>query len=204
MLALPSSWRPARQSAARQLGRGWEAARAPATRAAWRTVSWQHRAGDTCAPGARPLPFAGTQVPETDCVLATTELQELLEQRGVDLRSLQGAPFDSILPAPRAGAAPEAAGGGCSDQQGSLQHRQDMQQQQQAQPPAGAGSVVPASSGSGGYLEHVFRAAAWQLFGQRLPPGELQMTVGRNAGGLECSMNAIFCAIAHDCLLPLF
>ncbi|KAL4424954.1 hypothetical protein ABPG77_009683 [Micractinium sp. CCAP 211/92] len=131
----------------------------------------------------------GTQVPETDCVLATTELQELLEQRGVDLRSLQGAPFDSILPAPRAGAAPEAAGGGCSDQQGSLQHRQDMQQQQQAQPPAGAGSVVPASSGSGGYLEHVFRAAAWQLFGQRLPPGELQMTVGRNADLREVTLS---------------
>lgn len=45
----------------------------------------------------------------------------------------------------------------------------------------GPGSAA-ASSGSGGYLEHVFRTAARELFGRQLPPGPLQMKVGRNAG----------------------
>ncbi|KAL4434294.1 hypothetical protein ABPG75_000735 [Micractinium tetrahymenae] len=120
----------------------------------------------------------GTQVPETDCVLATTELQELLEQRGVDLRSLQGVPFDSILGC--AGGASNGWQGGTQPQDVQQQQAQQAQQAQQQQP-AGPGSMVPACSGSGGYLEHVFRAAAWQLFGQQLPPSTLQMTVGRNA-----------------------
>lgn len=140
----------------------------------------------------------GTQVPETDCVLATTELQELLEQRGVDLRSLQGAPLDSILPPAQAGGADGFPGLGTSSmhtqQDVQQQQQQDVQQQaqhqhhQQQRPPAGPGGTVPASAGSGGYLEHVFREAAWQLFGQRVPPGPLQMTVGRNADLREVTL----------------
>lgn len=140
---------------------------------------------------------AGTQVPETDSVLATTELQELLEQHQVDLHSLEPSPFDSILPAASsscsaaAGGRTAAAGGSsggwhANGSSGAAAAAGAAVAAAAPAAPSSSGSIeagtVPAGSGSGGYLEHVFRAAAAQLFGRQLPPGPLQMRVGRNAG----------------------
>ena len=167
---------------------------------AWRRNLSSHLPGLT----ARPPTRAGTQVPETDSVLATTELQELLEERGVDLRSLPPTPFDPILPAAAAAAqqqAPAASNGWhATEQQAQAQQQQQQgaqqaqqaqgaqgaQQAQQAQLGPAAPGAAPASSGSGGYLEHVFRAAAAQLFGRPLPPGPAADERGaqsRPAGG---------------------
>jgi iron only hydrogenase large subunit-like protein len=49
------------------------------------------------------------------------------------------------------------------------------------------GGLVPSTGGrgwevgSGGYAEHVFRGAAWELFGVRVGPGPLAYREGRNA-----------------------
>jgi hypothetical protein len=125
-------------------------------------------------------------VPETDSVLATTELQELLEQHSADLHSLPGTPFDSIVP-PAAAASSSSGGSGsngwhASSSSGCGGGRGGMQQQAAGSSNAAATSAATASSGSGGYLEHVFRTAARELFGRQLPPGPLAMKVGRNAG----------------------
>ena len=133
-------------------------------------------------------------------MLATTELLELLRERGADLAALPPAPWDSILPAPPA-AGPAAAGasngwhaGGSSSGGGSGGE--------------GAPGAAVAGSGSGGYLEHVFRTAARELFGRQLPPGPLAMRVGRNAGALEgsCAAASMLQALAGvavpSCGLP--
>lgn len=88
-------------------------------------------------------------------MLATTELLELLQQRGLDLPSLPapaGPAFDSLL------------------------HPGQRLRQ--------GGEFAGLPGGSGGYLEQVFRTAARELFGRELPPGPLPMKVGRNAGGV--------------------
>ncbi|PSC72354.1 cytosolic Fe-S cluster assembly factor narfl [Micractinium conductrix] len=131
----------------------------------------------------------GTQVAETDCVLATTELQELLEQKGVDLRSVAPEPLDSLL-----AVVPGSSGSGSGWPAGASSSGGDAAAQPGAAAAAagsagsGPGSTAPAPPGSGGYLEHVFRAAAWQLFGQRLPPEPLQTVVGRNTDLREVSL----------------
>lgn len=133
-----------------------------------------------------PAARAGTEVPETDSVLATTELQELLEQHQVDLRSLAPSSFDPILPE-ASGALGVAASSGMSGASNGWHASSCGSGAAPPGPPPSSSSseagTVPASSGSGGYLEHVFRAAAAELFGRHLPPGPLQMRVGRNAGG---------------------
>lgn len=128
---------------------------------------------------------AGTQVPETDSVLATTELQELLEQHQVDLRSLEPSPFDAILPT-AAGGSSSSSWAAAGDGAGWQANGSGSGSGTAAGSSGGSGAgTVPASSGSGGYLDHVFRAAALQLFGRQLPAGPLQMRVGRNAGALR-------------------
>lgn len=132
----------------------------------------------------------GTQVPETDCVLATTELQELLEQRQADLGSLQGAPFDSMVPLPAAGAAAAPACNGSDGAGASSNGWHAAPKPPTSSSGSDAGGTLPASSGSGGYLEYVFRAAARQLFGRQLPAGPLAMRVGRNADLREVTLEA--------------
>ena len=136
---------------------------------------------------AASLVCAGTQVPETDSVLATTELQELLEQHQVDLHSLPPSPFDPILPEPSSSGAAAASGSSAGGTGNGWHASSSSGGAAQPAPAASAGGseagLVPASSASGGYLEHVFRAAAVELFGRQLPPGPLLMRVGRNAGG---------------------
>ena len=135
---------------------------------------------------------AGTQVPETDSVLATTELQELLEQHGVDLRSLEPSAFDPILPMASSSSSSSSSGvnavaGEASAAAAAASGRGSHQANgSSSSGSSGEAGTVPASSGSGGYLEHVLREAAVQLFGRQLPAGPLQMRVGRNAGAL-CS-----------------
>ena len=41
--------------------------------------------------------YAGTDVPEVDSVLATSEVQKLLQERDVDLAQQPEAPFDALL-----------------------------------------------------------------------------------------------------------
>lgn len=137
---------------------------------------------------------AGTQVPETDSVLATTELQELLEQHGVDLRSLEPSAFDPILP--MASSSSSSGVNGVAGEASAAAAAASGRGSHQANGSSSSGSsgeagTVPASSGSGGYLEHVFREAAVQLFGRQLPAGTLQMRVGRNAGA-RCSVAAAY------------
>jgi hypothetical protein len=123
-------------------------------------------------------------------VLATTELQELLEQRQADLHSLQGIPFDAILPA--AAAAPN--GTRASSSGGSSAQHDTVQLPTSSSSGSGSGVTATASSGSGGYLEHVFRYAARELFGLELPPGPLPVKVGRNAG--QCCLCELPCCLA--------
>jgi hypothetical protein len=137
-----------------------------------------------------PIPSlgaAGSQVPETDSVLASTELQELLEQHAVDLHSLTGTPFDSIVPP--AAAASSINGNAWQPSSNSNSSGQGGGQQPAAgSSTAAATSAATASSSSGGYLEHVFRTAARELFGRQLPPGPLAMKVGRNPGVYVCNV----------------
>ena len=146
-----------------------------------------------CVPAVVP---AGSEVPETDSVLATAELQDLLAQQGIDLSSLPGSPFDNITgavaaPGSAATAAADDGGGVCkgdgraSGTGTACGSSSSSSISVSVAPAAGSGAAtVLASSGSGGYLEHVLRSAAWQLFGQQLPPGPLTMRPGRNAGEL--------------------
>ena len=43
---------------------------------------------------------AGSHIPETDSVLTSTELQQLLEQEGIDLRNVPSSTVDSLLGGP--------------------------------------------------------------------------------------------------------
>ena len=47
--------------------------------------------------------FAPAGIPETDCVLTAGEVQRLLEERGVDLDTIEAQPLDSLTTPPEAG-----------------------------------------------------------------------------------------------------
>jgi iron only hydrogenase large subunit-like protein len=98
---------------------------------------------------------AESATPETDSVLATTELHDFLQSHGADLTSLPATPLDSPFTNAVAGA---------------------------------RGRFYGAPGSSGGYLEHVFRTAALELFGQELPAGRVALTAGRNPDIKECSL----------------
>ena len=116
---------------------------------------------------------SGRPVPETDCVLATTELWQLLAVRGLDLRALAPQPFDPPYTCQvSAGAAATAEAGSGGAAAGS-------QQQQQAAP-----ASYGVAGGSGGYLEAAMRAAAEALFHAPLPPGRLDVVQVRTWEGL--------------------
>lgn len=88
--------------------------------------------------------------PQVDSSLTTSEVQALLQSQGVDLRTAPLGVLDTLLPA----AMPA-----------HLQHQHELH--------GSAGS-------SGGYLEFVLRAAAWELFGKVVPPGPLPLKALRN------------------------
>ncbi|MEW5315674.1 MAG: hypothetical protein WDW38_007085 [Sanguina aurantia] len=89
-------------------------------------------------------------VVEVDSSLTTSEVQALLQSQGVDLRTAPLGMLDTLLPA---------------SMPAHLQHQHELH--------GSAGS-------SGGYLEFVLRAAAWELFGRVVPPGPLPMKALRN------------------------
>ncbi|KAJ8786509.1 hypothetical protein J1605_005998 [Eschrichtius robustus] len=76
------------------------------------------------------------QTRDVDCVITTGEVFKLLEEEGVSLSELEPAPLDSLYVAPAM----------CS----SVSAQEPTSHQ---------------GGGSGGYLEHVFRHAAQELFG---------------------------------------
>ena len=95
---------------------------------------------------------------EVDCVLATTEIIELIEKLNVDFASLELAELTSE----------EIKLSGISDDGSSV-----------------LGSSLNA--GSGGQLEHIFRFAAQELFGVEVT-GPLEYVVGRNPDFREVSL----------------
>ncbi|KAK9831627.1 hypothetical protein WJX74_003237 [Apatococcus lobatus] len=103
------------------------------------------------------LRLPGSAVPETDCVLATLDLQQLLDERGVSLSNQQLDEDDG------------------EDVPGVMAAAADL-------------SGVPGSAG--GYFEHAFRTAAWELFRVRLPVGPLSMRRLRNDDFREVVLKA--------------
>lgn len=95
-------------------------------------------------------------VPETDSVLATTELLDWLSHHSIDLNTFEEAlPMDSPFT---------------------------------NQVPHGQGQIYSIRGGSGGYLEYVFRKAAYELHGQVLPAGPLPFIQGKNADFKEITL----------------
>ena len=95
-------------------------------------------------------PAQSEALPETDCVLATNEVQALLQHQGVQLEHEQASQLDRWLPV--------ATNGHCAPANGETQ----------AHMPAGgrtAGQLKGIRGGSGGYMEHTLRYAARELYG---------------------------------------
>lgn len=131
----------------------------------------------------------GTRVLETDCVLATTELLDLVHLHRASLEPPPGQPAAAAQPDPLRELQPpqqQPLGLGGEELAEELARLPasplDLPFSNEA--PGGARWGVPG--GSGGYLEHVFRTAARELYGRELPPGPLPTAVGRNADFREC------------------
>jgi len=102
------------------------------------------------------------RVAETDCVLATSELQTLLEKIGItDLKAIQPT---TTLDAPCTN--DMYSNGDSSDSTINNNNNQPM---------------YGVRGGSGGYLEYIYKRAARELFGIEIGTGPLAMTRGRNA-----------------------
>ena len=126
-------------------------------------------------------------MPETDCVLATTEVVDLLAQHSVTLADLPPAALDP--PFTNVALPPGGDGGGAMDVDSG------------SSDPAAAGSSGSSSSstsatwyygargGSGGYLEHTFRAAAAALLGRAVPLGSVALQPGRNPDLREAELD---------------
>lgn len=63
--------------------------------------------------------------------------------------------------------------------------------------PGAPGRYYGMPGGSGGYLEHVFRTAAKDLFGMELPAGPLPLVTGRNPDLNECSLHVGGLRVLH-------
>mmetsp|Transcript_4086 Transcript_4086/g.11532 ORF Transcript_4086/g.11532 Transcript_4086/m.11532 type:complete len:508 (+) Transcript_4086:279-1802(+) len=94
----------------------------------------------------------GGGVKETDCVLSSLEIVELLDSKGLSLRDCPVGSMDSLVGLMTGG------------------------QRQTADP----GAMWGWPGGSGGYVEFVYRVAAQELFGMCIPPGPLPFTTLRN------------------------
>lgn len=111
-------------------------------------------------------------IPETDCVLATTELYEWLQSLQIsdNWAAIPAASFD----APFSNQVLSSSSSSTSSENNKDQY---------------AGKSYSVPGGSGGYMEYIFRTAARELFNQELPPGQpLPIIQGRNADIKECSL----------------
>ena len=116
-------------------------------------------------------------VPETDCVLATTELHEWLQEQGV--LPLVPLSFDG-------------------NANGNKTSQAAMDGPFTNQVPGGHGESYGAGGGgSGGYMDYVFRAAAKVLFQRDLPQGPLPTVQGRNADIRELSLEIDGTRVLH-------
>jgi iron only hydrogenase large subunit-like protein len=109
-------------------------------------------------------------IPETDCVLATTELYEWLQSLHIseNWAAIPSAPFDAPF----------------SNQVVTSSSSSPTTINNQY-----VGTSYSVPGGSGGYMEYIFRTAARELFNQELPPGQpLPIIQGRNADIKECSL----------------
>jgi hypothetical protein len=153
---------------------------------------------------ARPPPGAGTQVLETDCVLATTELLDLAHLHRASSEPPLGQPAAAAQPDPPRELQPRqqqplGLGGEELAEELARLSASPLDLPFSNEAPGGARWGVPG--GSGGYLEHVFRTAARELYGREPPPGPLPMVAGRNAGepeapagGAACRFSGLPCA----------
>mmetsp|Transcript_14850 Transcript_14850/g.37709 ORF Transcript_14850/g.37709 Transcript_14850/m.37709 type:complete len:497 (+) Transcript_14850:227-1717(+) len=94
------------------------------------------------------------KVKETDCVLSTLEVVEMLNSQGLDLKDCPAGSVDSLLTL----IGGQAAAGAEDD-----------------------GALYGWPGGSGGYVDFVFRVAAQELFGVQVAPGPLPYKTLRNA-----------------------
>lgn len=111
-------------------------------------------------------PVGGDLLPETDCVLTTGELQELLQERGVSLADCQRVPLDDwveyLSPQDECTAhteRQEAAEAGCKTSGGLAGEGCECKE-------GGSSMVKGVRGGSGGYSEYTVKHAALALFGQ--------------------------------------
>lgn len=109
--------------------------------------------------------FVDDSVPETDCVLATTELQEWLDQISIDVHSIPENPLDQLV-----------SRSSCNLKSSGVPIVQPDTQQ------------CLAPLGSDGYLDYLFRSMASEN-GLEMQPGEIKMKPGRNVDIRECSLN---------------
>lgn len=118
----------------------------------------------------------GGVVAEVDSVLTTAEVAQLIDSQGTRLQDLAEASAHPLLPLLPAG--PSAVPGGPSgDNSGATGDD------------GGVNLVLYGyPGGAGGYLEHVFRTAARELFGQEVPPGPLKLRNVRNADLKEATL----------------
>jgi len=113
-------------------------------------------------------------IPETDCVLATTELYEWLQSLQVseNWAAIPAASFDAPF------------SNQVSSSSSSSSPSNNINNNNQS---VGKSYAVPG--GSGGYMEYIFRTAARELYNQDFPPGQpLPIIQGRNADIKECSL----------------
>mmetsp|Transcript_21642 Transcript_21642/g.47546 ORF Transcript_21642/g.47546 Transcript_21642/m.47546 type:complete len:498 (-) Transcript_21642:300-1793(-) len=96
----------------------------------------------------------GTTMPEVDCVLTSLEVLQLLQERAVDFDSLHRAPIDQLFDPLTTTPAPQPA-------------------------PEAAQVEQSGTSGSGGYLDYVFRHAAREVGGVEVR-GPLALKTLRN------------------------
>jgi iron only hydrogenase large subunit-like protein len=121
-------------------------------------------------------------LPETDCVLATTELHEWLEslpQVTSNWAAIPATAFDT----------PFTNQVFSTSNSTSNSHPNDNNIKDNNYPASMVGRSFAAPGGSGGYMEYIFRTAARELFHQELPLDHpLQIVQGRNADIKECSL----------------
>ena len=109
------------------------------------------------------------RVAETDCVLATSELQTLLQKVGIaDLKAIQPT---TTLDTPCTN---DTYSNGGSNASNIINNNQPM---------------YGVRGGSGGYLEYIYKTAARELFGIEIGTGPLAMTRGRNADFKEITLD---------------
>ena len=109
--------------------------------------------------------FVNDSVPETDCVLATTEILEWLDQISMNIHHIPESPLDQLVSV------------------SSLSLKSSAVQAVQA-----GSQQCLAPLGSDGYLDYLFRTMASEN-GIQIQPGGIVMQPGRNPDIRECSLD---------------